>query len=863
MSTEHEIIDMAYFDQIFKHAPTGMALLTDRGLFLRANPAFCQLLGYSEAELQHKSFTHITHPDDVPDSLSPFMLILQGKEEIYRTEKRYIHKNGQTIWASSVISLLIRPEGTPYFAAQIIDITALKLAEARLLEKEHLLRQKELLYQSVADNSYDFITRHSPDGTFKDVSASCYEVLGYRKEEMVGQPGEAFLHPEEWAYIEQKHFTLLETGSRYNLTYRLRRKDGQYLWVESTSFVVPDPDTGQIQEVVVVSRNITENIQTLNMLKESQGRYQMIADHAREIIVFTDRNGFIQYVSPAVTGLLGYEVSEVLGTRIFDYWHPQERLPKQKKIRSGSWAVNASINRVRHKEGHYIYIETTFQPVQNEEGAVTQILCISRDFSERKQAEDELRAANERLESFIVNHADAVWIMDREGIVKQINPAFQRLFQWSPPEVLARQLPIIPESCRTRMKILQNEVLSGRSIAGYESTWERKDGQPVEVSATFFPIRDNAGKIVGIAGSAQDIRGKKQSEKKLKAAKEQLESYLHHNIDPVLILDTECRVLRINPAFEKTFGWTGSELVGTIAFDLPHIPKDAGQAELVSFEEIKPFTIATNRQQKDGTIIPVQISVFPLLDEPGSHNGWALNLRDMTAHKQAEQLLINSEKLSIAGQLAAGIAHEIRNPITAIKGFVQLMNSGLPEKQLYYDIMASEIDRIEMILSELLILAKPQAAQFEPADIRQLLRQVITLLDSQANMNNVQIVTEFEPGEACILCDKNQLKQVCINFIKNAIEAMPDGGVVTIQLGRSSSGSHYLLRFIDEGVGIPAHLLERLGHPFYTTKEKGTGLGFMVSKKIIENHNGTVTIHSTENVGTTIEISLPFIQVIV
>jgi len=156
--------------------------------------------------------------------------------------------------------------------------------------------------------------------------------------------------------------------------------------------------------------------------------------------------------------------------------------------------------------------------------------------------------------------------------------------------------------------------------------------------------------------------------------------------------------------------------------------------------------------------------------------------------------------------------------------------------------MKSEIERIELILSELLMLAKPQAVRFAPKDIKLLIYDMVTLLNPQAIMNNVQISTEFEHQDVSIMCEENQLKQVFINFIKNAIEAMSNGGNLTIQL--SYNKNEILIRFIDEGSGIPKHLLSKLGQPFYTTKEKGTGLGFMVSKRIIEKHHGTVKITS-------------------
>ncbi|MEC0265313.1 ATP-binding protein [Paenibacillus anseongense] len=231
--------------------------------------------------------------------------------------------------------------------------------------------------------------------------------------------------------------------------------------------------------------------------------------------------------------------------------------------------------------------------------------------------------------------------------------------------------------------------------------------------------------------------------------------------------------------------------------------------------------------------------------------------RDITEWKIAQEHLQNSEKLSVAGQLAAGIAHEIRNPITSIKGFIQLMKSGFGEKPIYFDIMTSEIERIELILSELLILAKPQSIKFERKDIRVLLSQVMTLLDSQAILNNVEFLAEFKPGATHLYCDENQLKQVFINFIKNSIESMRDGGKITLEVS-SDNDQEMMIRLADQGCGIPKEALSKLGQPFYTTKENGTGLGFMVSKKIIENHAGKIKVESEVNKGTLIEITLPF-----
>jgi PAS domain S-box-containing protein len=346
----------------------------------------------------------------------------------------------------------------------------------------------------------------------------------------------------------------------------------------------------------------------------------------------------------------------------------------------------------------------------------------------------------------------------------------------------------------------------------------------------------------------------------LRATKHQLNSFIMHNLDPILILDMEDKIITVNQAFERTFGWSAAEVLGLNANEMPYIPNDRkfevnrNRSFLLLGENLEGYE--SIRKTKAGTIVNVMMSCFPLWEEEDKVAGWAVMIRDITEQKQAQEVLIRTEKLSIAGELAASIAHEIRNPITTVKGFLQLLQTGTTEKWNYYSLMSSEIDRIELILSELLMLAKPQVSHFQQKNVSLLIQDVVSLLIPQANMNNVLIVTEFDSDEVMINCEENQLKQAFINFIKNAIDSMPQGGKVVIQM-ESSGKVELLIRIIDQGYGIPEHILPKLGQPFYTTKEKGTGLGLMVSKKIIENHQGSIAIYSKEKIGTTIEVKIP------
>ncbi|MEK3883436.1 ATP-binding protein [Paenibacillus sp. PL2-23] len=234
-------------------------------------------------------------------------------------------------------------------------------------------------------------------------------------------------------------------------------------------------------------------------------------------------------------------------------------------------------------------------------------------------------------------------------------------------------------------------------------------------------------------------------------------------------------------------------------------------------------------------------------------------IRDISERKRNEELMIKTEKLSIAGQLAAGIAHEIRNPLTSLKGFMQLISTGRVQNNRYYGIMNAELIRIETIISELLMLSKPQAYEYACLDIRKLMKETVAGLSLLAKQNGVQLDYGQAPPvkSLWVLGVDIQLRQVLFNIMKNAIESMLSGGTVRIRLALENAEMVSIL-IQDEGIGIPEEQLANIGQPFYTTKDKGTGLGLMVTYKIIENHEGQITAESQLGIGTTFSIKLPY-----
>nr|WP_249745570.1 ATP-binding protein [Mesobacillus boroniphilus] len=217
------------------------------------------------------------------------------------------------------------------------------------------------------------------------------------------------------------------------------------------------------------------------------------------------------------------------------------------------------------------------------------------------------------------------------------------------------------------------------------------------------------------------------------------------------------------------------------------------------------------------------------------------------------------EKLSVVGELAAGIAHEIRNPLTSLKGFAKIVKESVSDQTLvpYLDIMLDEMNRINEIVNEFMFIAKPsENVYFQHTNFNNLLAECIHFMEPQANLKSIKI--EFGSEDDIFLdCDRKQMKQVLINLLQNAIEATAESGhFIEVRLEEMGLES-VMVTIVDKGCGISESRFKRLFEPFYSTKEKGTGLGLIICKRIIDLHRGHIDIESKLDEGTTIRISLP------
>ncbi|SFL86404.1 Signal transduction histidine kinase [Gracilibacillus orientalis] len=262
------------------------------------------------------------------------------------------------------------------------------------------------------------------------------------------------------------------------------------------------------------------------------------------------------------------------------------------------------------------------------------------------------------------------------------------------------------------------------------------------------------------------------------------------------------------------------------------------------------FSLIENDQSKN-----LLLDVLPLFDEDHLIGAFA-QFRDMTNYHELQQKLIESEKLSAIGKLGAGLAHEIRNPLTSIIGLTHLMKENNHKKE-YLDIIIAELERMENLVNQFVSYGKPSSIERVHCNLNDLIADTVELMNSNASLHNVDIYIEPTNINAKIYIDESKIKQILINFIKNAFEAMPKGGDVCIQLESDYKKEEVHISIKDEGLGMTKEQVNNLGTPFFTTKENGLGMGLPICFDIIQAHEGKINFHSEKGKGTEVHIILP------
>jgi two-component system NtrC family sensor kinase len=512
-------------------------------------------------------------------------------------------------------------------------------------------------------------------------------------------------------------------------------------------------------------------------------------------------------------------------------------------------------------------------PLHNTDGSISK-LSLYRDITHRKDQEYRLKTSRESFRSLFEHVAAGVYISSKEGKFLDANPALLDMMGYEDKNEfldldLARD---IYRKADDRARFQQMIEKNGR-VVDYEVDFRKKDGTPITVLLTAHVRYDPKGNVLGYEGICVDQSQRKKMEQELKKAHDFLNNIIQSSPNAIMGTDMQGNIIIWNQGAEETLGYQASETIGGMNVkDL--YPEDmarqvmrmmrsddfGGKGKLRSY----PMTF----KGKEGRPVEGNLSANIIYDEADreiASVGIFVDLEEQLKmerklHNTQEQLL-QSEKLAAMGRLTSQIAHELNNPLYGIMNTLELMKTEIPvgnKRRKLLEMSLSETVRVTDMLRKMLSFSKPDQEERAPVDINTILDEILLLYEKQLWEHSIKLVHSFADNLGHVHASKNQLRQVFLNLISNARDAMPEGGRLTV----ATEGDDYFVHITiaDNGVGIKEEHLDLIFETFFTTKTdsvKGVGLGLSVCYGFIKDHGGDIKVDSQVGNGTTFTISLP------
>ena len=503
-------------------------------------------------------------------------------------------------------------------------------------------------------------------------------------------------------------------------------------------------------------------------------------------------------------------------------------------------------------------------------------LVILRDVTARERAARALRDSAERHRRFLEHLPDPVMVYDMHGQVVYLNPAFAKTFGWSREDLSAGRTDFVPPHTKAATLAALARMLRHEPIRDFHTQRRTADGRLLEVHVNTEPFHDAHGAQVGNIVLLRDVTALKEYQDDLRRSERRGRAILEAAADPIVVCDTEGRVVFLNPAHEKAFGWTLDQCQGQkMERFAPHEFRDQAQAMLEEMTRGGSFTgMESWGLTKGGEKIPVSISGAVFTDDQGRPEGSVICLRDQRRTKELEAQLLQAQKMEAIGTLAGGVAHEFNNILMAITGYTQLLAQRPdldPAVRDYLDKIEQSSARAADLTGNMLSISRPKTGAREPVKVEHLLERMRRLV-RQTFPPDLRVEVDLAPDLPLVMANPNQLEQVLLNLALNARDAMPEGGRLSFAAGLSQAdeefclthpwalpGPYLELRVSDTGEGMPPQVLEHIFEPFFSTKEpgKGTGLGLSVVYSVIANHQGGILVDSHPGRGTRFAIYLP------
>jgi PAS domain S-box-containing protein len=603
--------------------------------------------------------------------------------------------------------------------------------------------------------------------------------------------------------------------------------------------------------------------QLFSVISRSQQGYRDLIDSFDDILIALSLDGEIRAVNRSFSDLVGASYQQIIGRPVTEFLEEgsgegaelvRRALPRFLERRHWSGIIQ-----VRLKKQNSVCYYDCVAHAMTRDNQVHGLTVLGRDITALRKNEARFTELFETLQ-------EGIYITTPDGSILDANPAIVRMLGYdSKEELLAKKVPEVFTD-RAERKSLIEEVERQSGPQGREINLVRKDGASIVCLNTATAVRDTAGRVIRYQGSVMDITARRQMERQLHKEQEFARRLVDNFPDLILVVDSSSRYTFISPRSKEILGYDLSETANmefggrTHAEDLP--------ALLALFADILASrqnygSLEVRVRHKLGDWRRIRFNFSPLANETGKIEGVVLSGRDVTEIKRLEEQLIQAEKLAAMGQMLAGVAHELNNPLTAILGVTELLRERKDVEeatQRQLELTHRQARRAARIVQNLLEFSRPASPQKKPADLNSIIDRTLQLHEHSLRRNSVEVDFSAQPDLPGVIGDANQLIQVFLNLVTNAEQAIREvreSGRIQIRFGRI--GSRISVTFQDDGVGIRPESVPRLFDPFYTTKRPGggTGLGLSICLSIIREHGGTIEAEALPAGGSAFTVYLP------
>jgi len=818
----------------------GIVVLDVDARVVEANQRFAEMLGYTLEEVRE------LHTWDWDKNFTPEKLLEMGRnvdEKGLHLETKHTRKDG------SVFDVDISISGIMCGGQKLIfcidrDITERKqAAEALQIERNKLQSVINAMTDAltIQDREYNIIYQNEPSrkSTGGDrVGEKCYRVYEGRDKLCDGCPVEK-------AFKDGKPHT----------TERQRvLPSGKLSFWENTANPIRDAK-GEVVSCLEIGRNITERRNQEQALADELTRRRLLVDQSLDGIVVLDENDKVYEANQRFAEMLGYTPEEIRELHTWDWEknYSREQIHELgRKADEKGFLLETTHTR---KDGSAIDVDISINAAMF--GGQKLIFCACRDVTERKKAEQALADELTRRRLLIDQSLDGIVVLDVDAKVVEANQSFAEMLGYTLEEV--RELHTWDwDKNFSRKKILemgQNVDEKGLHV-GTKHT--RKDGSVIDVDISINGAMLGEQKLIFCV--SRDITEHKRAEEALKLAAEEWRGTFDSIGDAISIHDRDFRILRANKAFADIFQMRPDQIIGRHCYELHKGGKPVSACP-------HKRTLATGKPAEAEFYEShlrkyLHESTSPIFDEKGEVVGTIHITRDITEQKQQNERLMMADRLASIGELAAGTAHELNNPLTSVLGFSQLvMEKDIPDDiREDLKLIYNEAQRAANVTKNLLTFGRKHAPMKQPTQINNIIEDVLKLRAYEHKINNIEVKRQLAPDLPEIMVDYFQMQQVFLNIIINAEYSMTEAhkrGTLTITTKKQNST--VMISITDDGPGIPRENLSRIFNPFFTTKEagKGTGLGLSICHGIVSEHGGQIYARSQPGKGATIVIELP------